>query len=604
MPMTNIGFRVVGDAKFNQSGQRRGRIATGDFPRAAGALLLAAMLMLAVGCGGGSSGGASPDTTGGATPGDTASNPLGPIGAGNLGPLGQIDPNNLTSSGVVALRILETDLPDLAAFETDVTKAEASARAAVISTLGSLASQQLAQIPSAGLGKASASKALAQGPANRAMALGDIDFGDVGFVASIAPTIFQGVPAGAAPASASGSGTSGGTTATMQMGGGSTGDGNVAAQITLTVKSQGSQGDGSITFGVKSGGRICPDASGSLPFEVSASAGVQAAVQSGKVRAGFQMDLTAKGTARVNDAAYIDNVDFEINIQSSRQRPDGHNAFVDATYPGGSIGGEWSNTSSLSVTSKAILNRQGSTTTRDDVTALTAEARDYAVQLMKGYLEGVQHSWRNGNCVEIRSPEISWGVWATTARPGASIVFNVAVVHKQEGGELKLPVDATLAGQKSLTPSRISSAPGVFVYVAPETPGSSATVTFASTSRRGIGTTYSKVWVSDRSYEASGGGNGLVVSGRIGNLAADFTLEGTFPGASATFHYHPSSDRAGAVNSEFSGSGVTGSTSGTYTIVGPDDGPLTLTQTTTGCVNGIPGSCRTNTDVITLTRVQ
>lgn len=144
----------------------------------------------------------------------------------------------------------------------------------------------------------------------------------------------------------------------------------------------------------------------------------------------------------------------------------------------------------------------------------------------------------------------------------------------------------------------------MFTVVAPETPGSKATVTFTSTSRRGIGTTWSDIFVKSYVWNANGGGNGLVVSGTIDDLASDFSLDGTFTGATITFQYHPSSDRAGTVTSQFSGSGVTGSTAGTYTITGPDGGPLTLVQTTTGCVNGIAGSCRTNTDTITLTRAQ
>lgn len=46
---------------------------------------------------------------------------------------------------------------------------------------------------------------------------------------------------------------------------------------------------------------------------------------------------------------------------------------------------------------------------------------------------------------------------------------------------------------------------------------------------------------------------------------------------------------------------LSGSTEGTYTISGAAGEPLTLEQTGYGCIDGIPGSCRTNTEIITLT---
>lgn len=102
-------------------------------------------------------------------------------------------------------------------------------------------------------------------------------------------------------------------------------------------------------------------------------------------------------------------------------------------------------------------------------------------------------------------------------------------------------------------------------------------------------------------YAASGGGAEVTVTGLVSDLELPFSLEGTFPGGSVTFSYLPDDDRSGTHNGALSGAGVTGSVSGTYTITGDVDGPLTLTQQSSGCIDGVPNSCRDTTEVITLT---
>lgn len=103
-------------------------------------------------------------------------------------------------------------------------------------------------------------------------------------------------------------------------------------------------------------------------------------------------------------------------------------------------------------------------------------------------------------------------------------------------------------------------------------------------------------------WTASGGGNGLVVSGTVVKLDEPFILDGTFPGGTGEFSYSPTAPGTGNVEYVLTGGGATGTGSGSYTIKPAGDGQsLTLRQTTTGCVN--VGACRTNTDTITLTPV-
>lgn len=104
-------------------------------------------------------------------------------------------------------------------------------------------------------------------------------------------------------------------------------------------------------------------------------------------------------------------------------------------------------------------------------------------------------------------------------------------------------------------------------------------------------------------WEASGGGAQITITGRVANLMAGFTLEGQFPGGAAVFEYAPVTMGGGAVSYSLSGSGVTGSGEGLYTLEAMPGDVYILSQTTDGCIDGIPNSCRTNTDTITLTPV-
>lgn len=102
-------------------------------------------------------------------------------------------------------------------------------------------------------------------------------------------------------------------------------------------------------------------------------------------------------------------------------------------------------------------------------------------------------------------------------------------------------------------------------------------------------------------WTASGGGSKISVTGRVADLVAPFTLEGEFPGGRAVFEYTPVNIGGGAVSYTLSGSGVTGSGEGIYSLKDQGNGVYLLEQTTDGCVDGIPNSCRTNSETITLT---
>jgi hypothetical protein len=109
-----------------------------------------------------------------------------------------------------------------------------------------------------------------------------------------------------------------------------------------------------------------------------------------------------------------------------------------------------------------------------------------------------------------------------------------------------------------------------------------------------------KVSTAGAMFVASGGGAGLTVSGTVSDPTKPFELHGTFPGGISVHRYRPTGTRGGTSTYTLSGSGVTGTGRGSYTLrrAGAD---WAVQDTTTGCVNGIPNSCRTNVANIKLT---
>lgn len=109
-------------------------------------------------------------------------------------------------------------------------------------------------------------------------------------------------------------------------------------------------------------------------------------------------------------------------------------------------------------------------------------------------------------------------------------------------------------------------------------------------------------------WSAEGGtvsaGPGVTITGAVASLDLSFDLTGSFQGGTAVFHYSPAGQAGGTLTYELSGSGVTGSGEGSYTLEALSGGAYRLEQTATGCVDGIPNSCRTTTEVVTLTPMQ
>lgn len=101
-------------------------------------------------------------------------------------------------------------------------------------------------------------------------------------------------------------------------------------------------------------------------------------------------------------------------------------------------------------------------------------------------------------------------------------------------------------------------------------------------------------------WQASGGGNGTVVTGTVQSVSKIFTLQCSFPGGTCVFKYVPFGG-GGIVEGHLRGSGVTAYVEGLYSLNRLPGDIYVIEQTTSGCVDGVPNSCRTNAHTITLT---
>lgn len=100
-------------------------------------------------------------------------------------------------------------------------------------------------------------------------------------------------------------------------------------------------------------------------------------------------------------------------------------------------------------------------------------------------------------------------------------------------------------------------------------------------------------------WRASGGGSGVKITpSRVASVLSPFELHGTFPGGRVTFSYMPTGATGGLHKYAASGSGVTASGSGTYSITRQGE-KLVLRQKEQGCTTPV-GSCRNTVLTINL----
>ena len=196
-----------------------------------------------------------------------------------------------------------------------------------------------------------------------------------------------------------------------------------------------------------------------------------------------------------------------------------------------------------------------------------ALARDALNGIVTGVVYHWRALWQGGACVAVSAD------LASKVKPGSTNPFTAKVTHTPDSATLDAPVTAKLdSGAVSVSPDRIDKAPGQFTYVAPDTAGSTASLTLTSTSRRGIGTL--SLHVGPQHYTASGGLGPVSISGSVDDLDKPFDLEVSSPGASGTVTFLPSSATAGKLRGTSKLGFSTEVSTGSYTLTETKTGYL------------------------------
>lgn len=341
----------------------------------------------------------------------------------------------------------------------------------------------------------------------------------------------------------------------------------------------------------------CPDAEGR--FEASGRIDARLTAASG-VGGRAEIDITVTG--RIDDDAQLVEIDIDVRVQMSDYARGESGAFLDAgIHYHGTDFSDGTGRPNKFASSDGKVNRAGGRQLDGErVTAYVGRGASVGLLLALDAVEAAKSGWESGRCVELRtttSPARQKGL-----QPSTVVTITADPRSKLDGAATGGTVRASLEGQQSLDPDGSKqAAPATLTYKAPEKRDDSGTVALEARSRRGVGKASLSFDTRRPGYRASGGGNGLTVSGEVADLAEPFALQGTIIGGSLTLSYTPTSETGGSYSYEGGGSGVTVNGSGTYTITGEEGGPLTLSQTGSGCVS--VGTCATGTETITLTPI-
>jgi hypothetical protein len=272
---------------------------------------------------------------------------------------------------------------------------------------------------------------------------------------------------------------------------------STVAQISTTITTA----NGSSTESASTGASIdvCPDIGGLAigTFKLTADGSTSAG-------ATYHVVADQKFSIVVNDAAETIGIDFAgtMSYVSTGPNPNQLTLVSDMGFTLGSYDPAYSN--GLWQATNGSADNQ-------------ALVRDYYVTFAKVMADAIEpeakKKWRGGTCIEVLIDRPSSNV-----QPQEQVHVLATAHHKIEDKDLPEPIVATLAGPASLSPQTPVDGPGApFDYVA-GIEGESGTVTFTSTSRRGIGTTQATYTVG------CGIGNGVFecIDGKVAGLPCKY----------------------------------------------------------------------------------
>jgi hypothetical protein len=257
-------------------------------------------------------------------------------------------------------------------------------------------------------------------------------------------------------------------------------DVTITSTSTMTDAASGAS-KGTLTETAKAHFEInaCPDAGGVVSGTVTLDIETQMAGGGGG-GSGATTKLSAPFRLLVNESARVYRLEMDSTSSVQASTADGDwsaSATINFGFDAGPAG------SGTSGTAGDITSNGATETQLKETTGAALFLPGLVLASMK---DPTERFFRSGKCVEVVLVEGEGG----TVDPDEHKHVVAQPRAKWGGGDLDKPVVATLSGKVSISPANSpENAPASFTYVAGHEDGDAGTVTFTSTSNRGIGTT-------------------------------------------------------------------------------------------------------------------
>lgn len=234
--------------------------------------------------------------------------------------------------------------------------------------------------------------------------------------------------------------------------------------------------------------QACPDAQGIAAATISFGGEEYYFIASEQGSAGhsWKIDETAQVGAHADDAANLDKVTVDITARTAvqggtRAAGAGQSSLVDYTVD--TTAALTSTPDFRDISASGSFRAHGAT--REQVDKATSSAEETLALGAQIAANAAARFWRSGTCIEV-VVEPNGG----TVGRSSTTKIDVKVRQAFEHTELDKPVTASLSGPTSVEPAgQPLPAPASFTYTAGPKDGDTGTITFESTSNRGIGRT-------------------------------------------------------------------------------------------------------------------
>ena len=369
-------------------------------------------------------------------------------------------------------------------------------------------------------------------------------------------------------------------------------DGSLSQSMEFDVNESGINGK----VKMKSKMTACPDADGKVAVDIEVNSQMSV---SGKPGTGGSVHTQFKYERYLDDDAHlIDTADG--GASNMRVRIGGMENFesqsVDLTV-GHTRGGEpiWEHHAEQGF---SIFRPEEAERTRELLRATELLQTLMAEVMLRGGMGSGGSPWESGRCIDLKvtsDPAKRKGI-----RPNTAFDLEAKPRAKDGGATVGGTVTATLSGASSLQPaSGKVEVDAKYGYTGPEKKDESASISFESRSKRGVGkATLEFDTKALRAYHMEGGAGDFHGVGQVCDLEQAFTVEG----GGNTVRFEPSSRDGGKYSYSGNMSGFAVHGNGTYQVKYADDVAVSITAKGPGTVETPIGpQTRVGTEQYTLT---